>query len=260
MVRPRRLNRPTDAQRVNEWRPEPDGTVTTEIGTLRLVVHPHTPGGYARFLMLGRSESTASGHALLASGSEENVAAAMRVAERMAVRMASFHQPSAVRTPDDGASRETKLSRLRRSCSDLSGRRVLVVEDEWVIATDLERSLRKCGAAVVGPTPTLGRAQALLATEPDLDGAVMEVNLRGQMAYPLADALEQLGIPFVFATECDAATIPERYAHIPLCSKPVEAAEVIRALERRMFRRERHSDGACTPSRVNSRLVSPSSV
>jgi CheY-like chemotaxis protein len=236
MVRPARLNRPTDAQRVGPWCPEQDGTVTAEIGTLRLVVRPHTPGGYARFLMLGRSESTASGHALLASGSEENVAAAMRAAERMAVRMASFHQPSAVRTPDDGASSGTKLTRPGRSCSDLSGRRVLVVEDEWIIATDLERSLRKCGAAVVGPMPTLDRAQALLAAEPDLDGAVVDVNLHGQMAYPLADTLERLGIPFVFATGYDAATVPERYAHVPLCSKPVEAASVVRALERQMLR------------------------
>lgn len=65
------------------WRPEPGGGVSAE--ALHLVVHPHTPGGYARSVVLRhRGGEGASGPAPLASGSEEDVAAAMRSAERMA--------------------------------------------------------------------------------------------------------------------------------------------------------------------------------
>ena len=116
----------------------------------------------------------------------------------------------------------------------LSGRRVLVVEDEWVIAHDIEQAFRKRGAEVAGPVPSVDRARALLAAEADLDGAVLDVNLGGQMVYPLADALAQSGVPFVFATGYGAESIPERYAHVPRCYKPIDADTVARALGRQL--------------------------
>ena len=122
------------------------------------------------------------------------------------------------------------LSRRELSWPDLSGQRILVVEDEWVIAADLTRALRECCAEVVGPAPTLDRAMGLLAAERTLDGAVVDVNLRGLTAYPLADELERRGVRFVFATGYDAASIPRRYAHVPRCQKPLDAAAVAWAL------------------------------
>ena len=82
----------TAPPRVGRWCPQPDGAVSAEAGTLRLVVHPTGPGGYVRFLVLRRTGGAGgdtAGRALLASGSEEDVSAAMRAAERAAARIAA---------------------------------------------------------------------------------------------------------------------------------------------------------------------------
>lgn len=81
-----------DEPRGGRWCPQSDGAVSAEAGALRLVVHPPAPGGYARFLVLRRAGGAggdAAGRALLASGSEEDVPAAMRAAERAAARIAA---------------------------------------------------------------------------------------------------------------------------------------------------------------------------
>ena len=114
---------------------------------------------------------------------------------------------------------------------NLTGQRVLVAEDEWIIADDLAQALRDYKAEVVGPVPTLSRALSLLAAEPGLTSAVIDVNLRGTMAYPLADELRRRGVPVVLATGYDAESIPPRYASLPRCHKPLEAAAVARALQ-----------------------------
>jgi DNA-binding response OmpR family regulator len=75
----------------------------------------------------------------------------------------------------------------------------LIVEDEYLLATDLEESLRSEGAEIVGPIYEL--AQALTQVEKDgFDAAVIDINLRGQSAYLIADKLIEQRIPFVFAT------------------------------------------------------------
>lgn len=112
----------------------------------------------------------------------------------------------------------------------LQGRRVLLVEDEFLIASDLAHLLRQEGAEVLGPAATVRRALALLGDVPDPDGAVLDVNLRGEMAFPVADALRDLGVPFVFATGYTTEMIPERYASVPCCEKPFEGPEIVRAL------------------------------
>ena len=114
---------------------------------------------------------------------------------------------------------------------DLAGQRVLVAEDEWIIAVDLAQVLRDFRAEVVGPVPTLNRALSLLAAEPHLTSAVVDVNLRGMMAYPLADELQRRGVPIVLATGYDAESIPPRYASLLRCHKPLEADAVARALQ-----------------------------
>lgn len=85
-------NRDSGGPLTGPWHPEADGAVAADAGTLRLVVHPHTPGGYARFLVLrdlqpGPDASPRSGRALLASGTETSVPAAMQAAERAAARL-----------------------------------------------------------------------------------------------------------------------------------------------------------------------------
>lgn len=82
----------------------------------------------------------------------------------------------------------------------LNGRWVLVVEDDYFIANDLLRQFKESGAEVLGPVASVEHALALIAATPQIDGAVLDVNLRDVMVYPVADALRDRGVPFVFAT------------------------------------------------------------
>lgn len=114
--------------------------------------------------------------------------------------------------------------------TDINGRRILIVEDEYLVADDLARDLRMLGAEVVGPIGTLDEALALLATYPVLDGAVIDVNLHGMMSYPAAALLVAAHIPFLFVTGYDAWTIDDRYRNVAHHEKPVRAAQVVTAL------------------------------
>ena len=80
-----------------------------------------------------------------------------------------------------------------------SGLRVLVVEDELILAMELERLLAGLGHAVLGPVPTVGRALRLLAWQRP-DAALLDVNLGGESATPVAAALLERGVPFVLVT------------------------------------------------------------
>jgi CheY-like chemotaxis protein len=117
----------------------------------------------------------------------------------------------------------------------LSGFRVLVVEDEYLLADDLCHSLTAAGAIVIGPAYSVQGALALLGATPVLDGAVLDINLNGEMVFPVADALAQRGVPFVFATGYDEDMPPERYSSVPHCGKPVHAASVADAIRQAIF-------------------------
>ena len=82
----------------------------------------------------------------------------------------------------------------------LTDRRILVVEDEFLLMEDLCRDLQDAGAVVVGPAPSVAQALALIETEPAIDAAILDVNLGGEMAFPVADALQRRDCPFVFTT------------------------------------------------------------
>jgi len=97
------------------------------------------------------------------------------------------------------------------SAAALRGRRILVVEDEYMMAEDLRHDLEKAGAKVVGPVPSVAGALRLLAEEGVIDGAILDVNLRGEKAYPVADVLRERGIPFVLATGYEQWALPQAY-------------------------------------------------
>jgi CheY-like chemotaxis protein len=111
----------------------------------------------------------------------------------------------------------------------LQGARILIVEDEYYIADDIAVALRQRGAEVLGPVGTVEEAFAILS-QGQLDCAILDMNLRGDMAYPLADQLTAVGIPFVIATGYNSASLPERFSAVPRVEKPVDPAVVIAAV------------------------------
>lgn len=110
--------------------------------------------------------------------------------------------------------------------------RILVVEDEYLLAADLENGLSDAGAIVVGPVGTLESALAMIKGAGQIDGAILDVNLSGLTAYPVADLLAQLRVPFIFTTGYDEGAIPPRFDHIPRCEKPYTMSKVEHAIVR----------------------------
>ncbi|KQT45376.1 hypothetical protein ASG52_14500 [Methylobacterium sp. Leaf456] len=109
----------------------------------------------------------------------------------------------------------------------LSGLRILIVEDEYFTAQDTRRIIERAGGAVIGP---FGEVPEVMAAGLDqqLDAAVVDIGLRGQTSYRLADALEVRGVPYLFATAYDSSVVPERFSRVPLLQKPFGDPELVR--------------------------------
>jgi CheY-like chemotaxis protein len=118
--------------------------------------------------------------------------------------------------------------------SALRGSRVLIVEDEMLVAMELESLLRREGCAVVGPARTVGRALALLDQQRP-DAVLLDFNLNGQAATPVAAALRKDGVPFVLVTGYGEAQMHEpELRHAPRVDKPVNERELINVLTRQL--------------------------
>jgi CheY-like chemotaxis protein len=111
----------------------------------------------------------------------------------------------------------------------LSGRRVLLVEDEMMVAMLVEDMLSDFGCHVLGPASRLEEALRL-ADAGEIDVAILDVNLNGQETYPVADALAAKGVPFVFATGYGAGSLREAYRGRPTLQKPFQQRDLIRTL------------------------------
>lgn len=111
----------------------------------------------------------------------------------------------------------------------LRGARILIVEDEFFLADDLAAALRDAGAEVLGPAGTVAEAESIVDASA-FDCAVIDMNLRGEMAYSIADRLQAAGIPFLIATGYDGAALPARFAGVPQLEKPADTRKVIEAL------------------------------
>src|SRR4051812_4006341 len=122
-------------------------------------------------------------------------------------------------------------SLLMNDAPNIKGSRLLVVEDEYLIAADLAASLVSLGFEVVGPVGSVAEALMLLEIDVDrLDGAVLDINLRDEPVFPVADLLKARGIPFVFTTGYDAIVVPNAYDNVPRCEKPVDEERLLRCL------------------------------
>ena len=92
--------------------------------------------------------------------------------------------------------------------------------------------LGDAGAVVIGPAGTVKDALAFIGSEQHLDGAVLDVSLRGDFIFPAADILIERGVPFVFTTGYDASIMPSRFQHVVRCEKPVNIRKITQALGR----------------------------
>ena len=115
--------------------------------------------------------------------------------------------------------------------ASLSGLRLLLVEDETMVAMMVEDMLTDLGCVVVDVAGTVSRGVALASDAGlSLDGAILDVNLGGDKVYPVAEALVAKGIPFIFATGYGIAGIAETFAHVPALAKPYDAQALERML------------------------------
>jgi DNA-binding response OmpR family regulator len=107
--------------------------------------------------------------------------------------------------------------------------RLLIVEDEYFLAQDLAYHFQNLGAEILGPAGTVLDALTLLKSA-DVEAAVLDINLRGERVYPVADVLLQRNVPFVFASGYGGELEPSAYSGVPRCIKPVDFAVLTKKL------------------------------
>jgi CheY-like chemotaxis protein len=112
----------------------------------------------------------------------------------------------------------------------LTGRRILVVEDEYFLADDLSRHFVSLGAEIVGPIAHLDDATEVLKADAAIDGALLDINLRSEMIFPLARLLQSRQVPFVFTTGYDRRSLGPEFRDVPVWEKPLDIPRLARSL------------------------------
>jgi DNA-binding response OmpR family regulator len=113
--------------------------------------------------------------------------------------------------------------------AELVGRRVFVVEDESMVTMLIEDTLADIGCEVIGSASRFEEAIAK-AKSLSFEVAILDVNLNGQQTFPIAEALSERGIPFVWATGYSGASLPKSLPNAPLLPKPFHQRDLERAL------------------------------
>jgi DNA-binding response OmpR family regulator len=106
--------------------------------------------------------------------------------------------------------------------------KVMIAEDEFLVALMLEDDLRAHGHKVLGPYTTVEEAENAARSE-EIDVAILDINMAGRMAYPVADCLRQRGIPYIFLSGYGALALPDAY-RATCITKPYEISALLRAL------------------------------
>jgi PAS domain S-box-containing protein len=132
----------------------------------------------------------------------------------------SYHRP-----PTEGP-QAVKGLKSSQQPNIVAGKRILVVDDEPLIAMDMVASLEDEGCEIVGPATTLRRALTLVETE-DIDAALLDANLAGDPVDELAAVLVRRGIPFAFVSGYGREGLPQAYQEMPLIRKPFQRQRLI---------------------------------
>ncbi|MEO8531278.1 MAG: response regulator [Deltaproteobacteria bacterium] len=116
----------------------------------------------------------------------------------------------------------------------LDGINVLLVEDEMMVAMDIEFALQDAGALVVGPVDRVSKGVKLAADDTiQIDLAILDVDLHGEAVFPVAEVLRRRGVPFLFHTgHATRAEIDAKFPGAPVCRKPMMVEHLIRTASR----------------------------
>ncbi|MBB4375400.1 response regulator [Bradyrhizobium sp. SBR1B] len=117
-----------------------------------------------------------------------------------------------------------------RLSSPLTGRRILVVEDEYFLADDIGKALRALGAEIAGPVGHIEDAVEMLHDGGVLDAAVLDVNIRAKPIFPVARELRARQVPFVFTTGYDRISIEPEFQDVPIWEKPIDIVAMVQNL------------------------------
>jgi CheY-like chemotaxis protein len=110
----------------------------------------------------------------------------------------------------------------------LQGCCLLVVEDDYIIALDLAQWLEDMGLQIIGPAGSVADALDLVEANADrIDGALLDINLRGERVYPVADQLAARGLPFAFTSGYDDVVISSPYANARRYEKPLDREQIL---------------------------------
>ena len=113
----------------------------------------------------------------------------------------------------------------------LEGTRILLIEDEYYIADDVRRILVAAGAEVVGPVGTLETAEAAVRSE-QFDCALVDLNLHGESAAPLAERMAALDLPLAITTGYGSPAVPEHLQGVPRIEKPYDPSIMVDVVHR----------------------------
>jgi len=115
----------------------------------------------------------------------------------------------------------------------LAGRTILIVEDDYYVAQECANVVRREGGQVLGPVPDPEQARALVR-ESTPDCALLDVNLKGEFSFSLAEDILNEGIPAIFTTAYEAVFMPQWLRHVPLLMKPINMQELVALVTRQI--------------------------
>jgi two-component sensor histidine kinase/DNA-binding response OmpR family regulator len=191
------------------WELQPSSLVLQWIETGGPPVRPPESQGYGTRIIAASVERQLGGHVVFdwrPEGLKCTLSIPRREKTEMAERVA--------------AGRRSSEREQVRQLAAFAGNRILIAEDEALVAMMMGDVLADLGFCVVGPIGTAGEALDA-ASRGQVDAAILDVNLGGELIYPVADALAARGVPFAFVTGYGVESIDNRFAHVPVLQKPI---------------------------------------
>jgi DNA-binding LytR/AlgR family response regulator len=147
---------------------------------------------------------------------------------QMTTNTPSDKSPQSAQSRAIGAEETGETFHINRASS--SAKPILIVEDEYLIAADLESQIRDDGGKVARLALSVEAAEQELQKSTDIAGVILDVNVGGITSFGLADALMEAGLPFVFFTGYCSISIPDRFIAIPRIAKPASWRELKKGL------------------------------